>query len=61
MLKFLEVIHILLWEPYPFHHNGLFSPLLVLCDFAVRGQINISVIRTVPDFSPFLCNSIFLV
>ena len=22
------------WEPYPSHHNGLFSPLLVLRDFA---------------------------
>ena len=27
----------LLWEPYPSHHNGLFSPLLVLGDFAARG------------------------
>ena len=26
-----------LWEPYPSHHNGLFSPLLVLRDFAARG------------------------
>ena len=26
----------LLWEPYPSHHNGLFSPLLVLRDFASR-------------------------
>ena len=25
---------ILLWDPYPSHHNGLFSPLLVLRDFA---------------------------
>ena len=25
-----------LWEPYPSHHNGLFSPLLVLRDFAAR-------------------------
>ena len=51
----------LLWEPYPSHHNGLFSPLLVLRDFAARRQINIGVIRTVRDFLPFLCNSIFLV
>ena len=26
-----------LWEPYPSHHNGLFSLLLVLRDFAARG------------------------
>ena len=26
----------LLLEPYPSHHNGLFSPLLVLRDFAAR-------------------------
>ena len=26
----------LLWEPYPSHHNGLFSPLLVLRDIAAR-------------------------
>ena len=25
-----------LWELYPSHHNGLFSPLLVLRDFAAR-------------------------
>ena len=25
-----------LWEPYPSHHNGLFSPILVLRDFAAR-------------------------
>ena len=25
---------LLSWEPYPSHHNGLFSPLLVLRDFA---------------------------
>ena len=36
----------LLWEPYPSYHNGL---------------INIGVIRTVRNFLPFLCNSIFLV
>ena len=28
---------ILLWEPYPSHHNGLFSPLSVLRDFAAKG------------------------
>ena len=26
----------LLWKPYPSHHNGLFSPLLVLKDFTAR-------------------------
>ena len=26
----------MLREPYPSHHNGLFSPLLVLRDFAAR-------------------------
>ena len=51
----------MLWEPYPSHHNGLFSPLLVLRDFGARKQINIGVIQTVRDFSPFLCNSISLV
>ena len=54
-------ITFLLWEPYPSHHNGLFSPLLVLKDFAAKGQNNIGVIQTVRDFLPFLCNSIFLV
>ena len=29
-----------LWEPYLSHHNGLFSPLLLLRDFAARRQIN---------------------
>ena len=29
---------IMLWEPYPSHHHGLFSPLLVLRDFATRGR-----------------------
>ena len=33
----------LLWEPYPSHHNGLFSPLLVLRDIAASGQISISL------------------
>ena len=28
----------LLWEPYPSHQNGLFSPLLVLRDLAARGS-----------------------
>ena len=28
-------------KPYPSHHNGLFSPLLVLRDFAAKRQINI--------------------
>ena len=28
---------LVLWEPYPSHHNGLFSPLLELRDFAARG------------------------
>ena len=26
-----------MWEPYPSHHNGLFSPLLLVRDFAARG------------------------
>ena len=26
----------MLWEPYPPHHNGLLSPLLVLRDFAAK-------------------------
>ena len=30
------VIIIMLWEPYPSYHNGLFSSLLVLRDFAAR-------------------------
>ena len=32
-------ITLLLWEPYPSHHNGLFSPLLVLRDFAASWTI----------------------
>ena len=36
-----------LWEPYPSHRNGLFSPLLVLRDFAATRQINIGIIRTI--------------
>ena len=55
------IIKKVLWEPYQSHHNGLFSLLLVLRDFAARRQINIGVIRTVRDFLYFLCNSIFLV
>ena len=31
------LVMFLLWEPYPSHHNGLFSPLSVLRDFAARG------------------------
>ena len=31
-----ELITSLLWDPYPSHHNGLFSPLLVLRDFTAR-------------------------
>ena len=27
----------MLWEPYSSHQNGLFSPLLVMRDFAARG------------------------
>ena len=55
-----QIIHIylsiyLLWEAYPSHHNGLFSPLLVLRDFAAREADQYR------DFLPFLCNSIFLV
>ena len=32
----MMMMRIMLWEPYPSHHNGLFSPLLVLRDFAAR-------------------------
>ena len=32
-----------LWEPYPSHHNGLFSPLLVLRNFFAS--------RTIPELS----------
>ena len=48
-----------LWEPYPSYHNGLFSPLLVLRDFAAN--------RTIPETYylfyatlSFLCNIICL-
>ena len=37
-LTIYEKWKILLWEPYPSHHNGLFSPLLALRDFAARGR-----------------------
>ena len=54
-----------LWEPYPSHHNGLFSPLLVLRDFAVRGSRSISVLSEQYETSylfyvtlSFLCNII---
>ena len=30
-------LYLLMWEPYPSHHNGIFSPLLVRRDFAARG------------------------
>ena len=33
---FLIQVYKLLWEPYTSPHNGLFSPLLVLRDFAAR-------------------------
>ena len=33
-----------MWEPYPSYHNGLFSPLLVLRDFADRRQTNLGLI-----------------
>ena len=55
----------MLWKPYPSHHNGLFSPLLVLRGFAAS--------RTIPELSEtvrnlsynyvtlsFLCNIICL-
>ena len=58
---YCKFLMLLLWEPYPSHHNGLFSPLLVLRDSLPERQINSGVIRTVRDFFPFLCNSIFLV
>ena len=32
----LALIRTLLWESYPSHHNGLFSRLFVLRDFAAR-------------------------
>ena len=51
---------LLMWKPYPSHHNGLFSPLLVPEISLPEGQIKIGVIRTVRDFLPFLCNFIFL-
>ena len=51
---------LLLWEPYPSHHNGLFSPLLVLRDFTASQTIP-KLSETVRDLLPFLCNSIFLV
>ena len=43
----------MLSEPYPYHNNGLFSPLLSTRDFAARWKINIGVIRTVRDFLLF--------
>ena len=55
----------LLWEPYPSHHNGLFSPLLVLRDFAAREGRSISVLSEQYKTSylfyvtlSFLCNII---
>ena len=44
-----------LWEPYPSHHNGLFSPLLILRDFATReaDQYRCSIVTL-----SFLCNII---
>ena len=41
----------MLWEPYPSHHNGLFSPLLVLRDFAAS--------RTIPEL-PSLSTFIYV-
>ena len=32
----INLVPYLLWELYPSHHNGLFSPLLVRRDFAAR-------------------------
>ena len=32
----LRTARILLWEPYPSHHNGLYSQLLVRRDFSAR-------------------------
>ena len=39
----LQPFRFLLWEPYPSHHNGLFSPLLVLEILLPRGR-SISVL-----------------
>ena len=47
----------LLWEAYPSYHNGLFSPLLVLRDFAARGQINIGVGRATNTADQYRCYS----
>ena len=35
----LSFFTLMLWEPYPSHHHGLFSTLLVLRDFAAREAI----------------------
>ena len=55
---------LVLWEPYPSHHNGLFSPLFVLRDFAASGR-SISVLSEQYETSylffvtvSFLCNII---
>ena len=34
----------MLWEPYRSHHNGFFSALLVLRDFAAREAESLSVL-----------------
>ena len=47
----------MLWEPYPSYHNGLFSPLLVLRDFATRGR-SIAVLTLFYVTLSFLCNII---
>ena len=64
LLELLWLDDILLWEPYPSYHNGLFSPLLVLRDFATRGR-SISVLSELYETSylfyvtpSFLCNII---
>ena len=56
----LKIIPNLLWEPYPSHHNGLFSPLLVLRDFATS-RIIPELSESVRDLLSFLCNAFFLV
>ena len=59
----LEAV-VMLWEPYPYHHNGLFSPLLVL-EISLPEDRSISVLSDHYENSylfnvtlSFLCNII---
>ena len=59
ILLLLFINTLLLWEPYPSHHNERFSPLLVLRDFTASQTIP-ELSKTVRDLLLFYVTLSFL-